>query len=103
MFNLSSNGCTRVVSSQDGRPDRCGPFNAEVLSTHQNNFTSQLDLPVLPEYNGRTIWCNTIKDGENMIIGTYTINYASGILPSLHIIIILWLINLMASLYLLLQ
>ena len=87
LFNSSSNGCTKIVLHGDNVPGGCGGFTARNVFAHGNVSTSQITIPVLPEYYGRTIRCNASVSDGNIMIGSKTINYASGLLKLLEIIV----------------
>ena len=84
LFN-DSRECSRIVLHGDFTPGECGGFIARGISVNDGYFTSQMNLTLTPDYDGRTVQCVLFNVDRETVIGVHTINFTSGIYYSVDI------------------
>lgn len=77
LFNGSSD-CSRIILHRDLTPSECGGFTARGISIIDGYFTSQMNLTLTPDYDGKTVDCILYNVDRETVIGVHTINFTSG-------------------------
>ena len=70
-----------IVLYRDYTPSACGGFIARgihISDGASNTFTSQMNLTISNQYNGKTIECSLFSNGVLTLVGRMALNFTVG-------------------------